>query len=223
MPRPSVGPAQVRWWSSPTAKDPGAAARSWPSTRRPSRSCWRVPATMRPRPSAWCWFRPWPRAVGTTKRSRPPPSLGVDEVIPWQAERSIVQWRGARAEKARESWRALLRSAAKQSRRTRVPALGPTVTTRALAARLAGASAAYVLHEDADQPLASQSLPRGWGGPRRGRSRRWHHADRTERVGVRGGSADAARATRAPQLKRRAGGPGRALRAPSLAGVGCLA
>lgn len=85
--------------------------------------------------------------------------LGVDEVIPWQAERSIVQWRGARAEKARESWRALLRSAAKQSRRTRVPALGPTVTTRALAARLAGASAAYVLHEDADQPLASQSFP----------------------------------------------------------------
>ena len=30
--------------------------------------------------------------------------LGVDEVVPWQAARSIVQWRGERGDKARRKW-----------------------------------------------------------------------------------------------------------------------
>jgi 16S rRNA (uracil1498-N3)-methyltransferase len=84
---------------------------------------------------------------------------GVDEVVPWQASRSVVQWRGARGEKARRKWDAVLVAATKQSRRTRRPVLASTATTADLAARVRGAAAAYVLHEDARTPLASVSLP----------------------------------------------------------------
>lgn len=85
--------------------------------------------------------------------------IGVDEVVPWQAGRCIVQWRGPRGEKARGKWQNVLEAASKQSRRSRVPVLSPLATTRTLAARIEGAAAAYVLHEDASAPLAAQPLP----------------------------------------------------------------
>ena len=85
--------------------------------------------------------------------------LGVDEVVPWQASRSIVQWRGDRADKARRKWESTVVAAAKQSRRARVPVVGELATTKALVARIGAADAAYVLHEDATQALAAQSLP----------------------------------------------------------------
>ena len=85
--------------------------------------------------------------------------VGVDEVVPWQAARSIVQWRGERGEKARRKWDAVLLAATKQSRRARRPLLGPTVTTAALAERARGTAAAYVLHEEATTPLATCLLP----------------------------------------------------------------
>jgi 16S rRNA (uracil1498-N3)-methyltransferase len=84
---------------------------------------------------------------------------GVDEVVPWQAARCVVQWRGERGEKARRKWDAVLVAATKQSRRTRRPALAPTASTADLAARVQDAAAAYVLHEDASLPLASVTLP----------------------------------------------------------------
>ena len=85
--------------------------------------------------------------------------LGVDEVVPWQASRSIVQWRGERGDKARRKWESTVAAAAKQSRRARVPVVAGLVTTKTLAARISGAAAAYVLHEDATQSLAAQALP----------------------------------------------------------------
>ncbi|MEO6413902.1 MAG: 16S rRNA (uracil(1498)-N(3))-methyltransferase, partial [Pedococcus sp.] len=85
--------------------------------------------------------------------------FGVDEVVPWQASRSIVQWRGERGDKARRKWESTMAAAAKQSRRARVPVVGELVTTKGLAARIGGAAAAYVLHEDATQSLAAQVLP----------------------------------------------------------------
>ena len=85
--------------------------------------------------------------------------FGVDEVVPWQAARSIVQWRGERAEKARRKWESTVAAAAKQSRRARVPVVAELATTKALSTRIAGAAAAYVLHEDATASLAAQPLP----------------------------------------------------------------
>lgn len=85
--------------------------------------------------------------------------FGVDEVVPWQASRSIVQWRGERADRARRKWESTVVAAAKQSRRARVPVVADLATTKILAARIGGAAAAYVLHEDATQSLAAQVLP----------------------------------------------------------------
>jgi 16S rRNA (uracil1498-N3)-methyltransferase len=84
---------------------------------------------------------------------------GVDEVVPWQASRSVVQWRGDRGEKARRKWEAVLVAATKQSRRTRRPVLAPTASTADVAARVRGCAAAFVLHEDATAPLAGATLP----------------------------------------------------------------
>lgn len=85
--------------------------------------------------------------------------LGVDEVVPWQASRSVVQWRGDRGAKAWAKWDAVLVAATKQSRRPRRPVLAAAATTASLAARIATGATAYVLHEDADSPLASLTLP----------------------------------------------------------------
>jgi 16S rRNA (uracil1498-N3)-methyltransferase len=84
--------------------------------------------------------------------------LGVDEIVPWAASRSIAQWRGPRGDRALERWRRTAREAAKQSRRAWVPPIAPLLGTAGIAARLAGA-AAVVLHEAATAPLASLDLP----------------------------------------------------------------
>ncbi|MGL5816909.1 MAG: 16S rRNA (uracil(1498)-N(3))-methyltransferase [Phycicoccus sp.] len=84
---------------------------------------------------------------------------GVDEVVPWQAARSVVRWHGERGEKARRRWDAVLIAATKQSRRTRRPMLAPTASTADLVGRVRTASSALVLHEAATEPLAAVSLP----------------------------------------------------------------
>jgi len=85
--------------------------------------------------------------------------LGVDEVVPWQASRSVVQWHGARGEKARERWQRTAREAAKQSRRAWVPDVAPLADTAAVTHRLRSATAALVLHEDAADPIVRVPLP----------------------------------------------------------------
>ncbi|GHJ45398.1 ribosomal RNA small subunit methyltransferase E [Catellatospora sp. TT07R-123] len=87
--------------------------------------------------------------------------VGVDEILPWAAARSVAQWRGDRGAKSREKWAAVAREAAKQARRTWLPEVGgdPDVSTKQLAQRLAGAAAAYVLHEEATERLAAAALP----------------------------------------------------------------
>lgn len=85
--------------------------------------------------------------------------LGADEVVPWQAQRSVVVWRGERGDRARRKWVEVVRSATKQSRRARMPHVAEVVDLRGLVARVAAADAAYVLHEEAGVPLAGAVLP----------------------------------------------------------------
>jgi 16S rRNA (uracil1498-N3)-methyltransferase len=88
---------------------------------------------------------------------------GVDGIVPWQAERSVVIWRGERAAKSLVRWRATVRAAVKQSRRARVPPVSSAVTTAQLAALIQAAvsnnGVALVLHEDANVSLADVPLP----------------------------------------------------------------
>ena len=83
--------------------------------------------------------------------------LGVAEIIPWQASRSIVRWSdGERGAKQLARWQAAAREATKQSRRFRVPPLSDPLTTKQICERIAASPAAYVLHEDATDWLADQ-------------------------------------------------------------------
>jgi 16S rRNA (uracil1498-N3)-methyltransferase len=85
--------------------------------------------------------------------------LGVDEVVPWQAERCVVVWRGERGARARAKWGKVVRAAAKQSRRARVPEVAPHARLRDVIPRVEAAALALVLHEDAEAPLAAVQLP----------------------------------------------------------------
>ncbi|MEV5796854.1 16S rRNA (uracil(1498)-N(3))-methyltransferase [Streptomyces collinus] len=88
--------------------------------------------------------------------------VGVDAVVPWQAARCITQWRGERGLKALGKWRATAREAGKQSRRVRFPEIADAATTKQVAALLAEADFAAVLHSDFEHgsaPLATAELP----------------------------------------------------------------
>ncbi|WP_309066422.1 16S rRNA (uracil(1498)-N(3))-methyltransferase [Microbacterium sp.] len=60
--------------------------------------------------------------------------LGVDEIIPWQAGRSISRWEGAKAAKGRDRWATIAREAAKQAHRPWVPRVDEVHSTAQLAA-----------------------------------------------------------------------------------------
>ncbi|AZZ49025.1 16S rRNA (uracil(1498)-N(3))-methyltransferase [Rathayibacter rathayi] len=85
--------------------------------------------------------------------------LGVDEVVPWQAARSVSRWSGVKEEKGRERWRAIVREASKQSMRPRVPAVAPLEQVRVLAAR--AATARVLVLEPSAKARLSQVLPDG--------------------------------------------------------------
>ncbi|WP_446665617.1 16S rRNA (uracil(1498)-N(3))-methyltransferase [Flexivirga sp. B27] len=87
--------------------------------------------------------------------------LGVDGVIPWQADRSIVQWRGEKAAKAHRKWESLVLAASKQSRRATVPQVEQLATGRTASARLQEADAVVILHEDAEASIAEFDAPAG--------------------------------------------------------------
>ncbi len=79
--------------------------------------------------------------------------LGIDAVIPWQAERSIVRWKADRAAKAHAKWQSVVTAAAKQARRAWIPEVRAAVNGAGLQAAVAAADLAVILHEDAVRPL----------------------------------------------------------------------
>jgi len=88
--------------------------------------------------------------------------LGVDAVRPWQSARSVVQWRGDKAAKGEQRWRALVQAASKVARRSWLPEVLPFVRGEALVDVVAEATAAgavvLVLHEVASTPLVQVPL-----------------------------------------------------------------
>jgi 16S rRNA (uracil1498-N3)-methyltransferase len=81
---------------------------------------------------------------------------GADDFVAWQAERCVARWDGERADKGLRRWRAVARSAARQSRRAWIPEVSGPLSTRDLSAYLAGRPGALtlVLHESADRRIA---------------------------------------------------------------------
>lgn len=85
--------------------------------------------------------------------------LGIDEIVPWQAARSVSRWDAAKAEKGRARWAAIAREAAKQAHRAWTPEVGAIITTKQLAG-MAQASRVLVLEPTAGTALTSLPLER---------------------------------------------------------------
>jgi 16S rRNA (uracil1498-N3)-methyltransferase len=86
--------------------------------------------------------------------------VGVDEVVPWEAERCVSRWIPGRSDRR---WEQAVAEASKQARRARWPAVAAVTSTAALAERIrhvtAAGGLAYVLHEAATTALAGQARP----------------------------------------------------------------
>lgn len=85
--------------------------------------------------------------------------VGVDEIVPWRAERSINRWVGDRAMRGRERWELAARAAGKQSRRAWFPTIGRLTDDSGVESRIRRAVTAVLLHEEATLRLTSVNLP----------------------------------------------------------------
>jgi len=85
--------------------------------------------------------------------------IGVAEIVPWAASRSVAVWKGERAEKSLARWRATAREAAKQARRSWLPDVAPLASTDDVIRLLGGSDLAVVLHEAATASLADIAVP----------------------------------------------------------------
>ena len=82
---------------------------------------------------------------------------GADAFLAWQAARCVARWDGEKADKGLRRWRAVARSAARQSRRAFIPEVDGVLSTADLLDRVPGA-VTLVLHESATGVLADLDL-----------------------------------------------------------------
>lgn len=83
--------------------------------------------------------------------------LGVDEIVPWQAARSVSRWEGAKAAKGRERWATIVREASKQAHRAWIPTVSEVQSTAQLAQR-AGSQRMLLLEPSATIRLTELEL-----------------------------------------------------------------
>ncbi|MDE0547019.1 16S rRNA (uracil(1498)-N(3))-methyltransferase [Microbacterium sp. C7(2022)] len=79
--------------------------------------------------------------------------LGVDEIVPWQAARSVSRWDAAKATKGRARWNTIVREAAKQAHRAWLPTVAELSSTADLLAR-ARTSRVVVLEPQGTEALS---------------------------------------------------------------------
>lgn len=84
--------------------------------------------------------------------------LGVDAVIPWDAERSVARWKPERQAKKHAEWVITVTSAAKQTRRTSIPAVRPLHTTSQYAASVSAGGAVGVVVLDEGERISLQTV-----------------------------------------------------------------
>jgi 16S rRNA (uracil1498-N3)-methyltransferase len=92
---------------------------------------------------------------------------GADAMVAWQAARCVARWDGvAKVDKGLRRWRAVARSAARQSRRAHIPPVDGVVTTAELVRRVTAEAGDGVtvlaLHESAIGPLTGVDLTQAW-------------------------------------------------------------
>jgi 16S rRNA (uracil1498-N3)-methyltransferase len=85
--------------------------------------------------------------------------IGTDTIVPWAAQRCVVQWRGERADRSLARWRSTALQAAKQSRRAWLPDVTEQADLATVAARARAAALAVLLDADAPDRLADLRIP----------------------------------------------------------------
>lgn len=119
----------------------------------------RVTQVLRESPRRICWVGIQALAKGSRSQIAVEAltELGVDEIVAWQAERSVVRWDGKEASGVAR-WQAVATAAAKQSRRLSLPKVSYALTDD-LVRRIGGFDLALVCHEDADTWLGDIKMP----------------------------------------------------------------
>lgn len=83
---------------------------------------------------------------------------GADAFLAWQASRCVASWEGEKVVKGLRRWRAVARSAARQSRRAHIPPVDGVLSSAALTHRVrdqvAAGAVVLALHESATDRLA---------------------------------------------------------------------
>ena len=85
--------------------------------------------------------------------------LGVSEIIPWQATRSVSRWEGKKLDSGVQRWQQIVSEAAKQSLRSFIPEVKAALTTAELIAELKSFELVLVLDPTGKQNLAAVKLP----------------------------------------------------------------
>ena len=85
--------------------------------------------------------------------------LGLQGVIPWQAERSISIWKDEKKVKGQTRWQTIVAEAAKQSLRAYVPVVEPVQNSQELVSKLAEFDLVLVLDPEADKSITQVTLP----------------------------------------------------------------
>ena len=85
--------------------------------------------------------------------------LGISAVIPWQSDRSVSRWEGAKIAKGVQRWQAIATEAAKQALRAFNPSVAEPVTSKQLANLVPDFTQMLVLDPTAEVGLAAIELP----------------------------------------------------------------
>ncbi len=85
--------------------------------------------------------------------------VGVDVIVPWQAERCVARWTGDKVQRGRDRWAATARAAGKQARRAWLPEVAPLARSADVVELVAAAGSAIVLHEEARASVRSIPVP----------------------------------------------------------------
>jgi 16S rRNA (uracil1498-N3)-methyltransferase len=80
---------------------------------------------------------------------------GVDEIVPWAAQRCVTRWHSDRGDRALARWRATARESAKQARRAWLPEVTSLAGMSELVRRVAEAAMAVLLDPGAPISLAT--------------------------------------------------------------------
>ncbi|MEN9715272.1 MAG: hypothetical protein RJA35_739 [Actinomycetota bacterium] len=85
--------------------------------------------------------------------------LGCSGIVPWQADRSVSRWEGAKIAKGVDRWQTIVTEAAKQALRAFVPQVAEPVSSKQLVASVSSYDLVLVLDPTAESALSKATLP----------------------------------------------------------------